>query len=51
MGAAGAQIVARAPSKNDPFTHLRVIDHILAESMYIKDIFAQQGVSKSLTNV
>jgi len=28
------------PMKNDPHTQLHIIDHILAESMYIKDIGA-----------
>jgi len=33
--AAGVQIMK--PNKNDPYTHLRIIDHLLAEFMYIKD--------------
>lgn len=49
IGAAGAQIVARPASKNDPLTHLRIIDHILAESMYIKDIMANNSKSLSST--
>ena len=49
IGAAGAQIVARPASKNDPFTHLRIIDHVLAQSMYIKDIMTNNGKSLSST--
>lgn len=36
---AGAQIVGR-PLKSDPLTQLHIIEHLLAESMYIKDITA-----------
>ena len=35
MSAAGAQIIK--PNKNDPHTHLRIIDHILSEFMFIKE--------------
>lgn len=35
MSAAGAQIVK--PNKNDPHTHLRIIDHILSEFMFVKE--------------
>ena len=35
MGNAGAQIMK--PNKNDPHTHLRIIDHILSEFMFIKE--------------
>ena len=35
MSAAGAQIVK--PNKNDPNTHLRIIDHILSEFMFVKE--------------
>jgi hypothetical protein len=35
MTAAGAQIMK--PNKNDPHTHLRIIDHILSEFMFIKE--------------
>lgn len=33
--AAGAQIV-KPTNRNDPLTHLRIIDHVLTEFMYIK---------------
>ena len=33
--AAGVQIMK--PNKNDPYTHLRIIDHVLAEFMYNKE--------------
>ena len=35
MGNAGAQIMK--PNKNDPHTHLRIIDHILSEFMFVKE--------------
>ena len=35
MGNAGAQIMK--PNKNDPYTHLRIIDHILSEFMFIRE--------------
>ena len=35
MGNAGAQIMR--PNKNDPHTHLRIIDHILSEFMFVKE--------------
>ena len=35
MGTAGAQIMK--PNKNDPHTHLRIIDHILSEFMFVKE--------------
>ena len=45
MGNAGAQIMK--PNKNDPHTHLRIIDHILSEFMFIKE---QIDRSKPLTS-
>jgi len=37
--------------KNDPFSHLRLIDHVLSESMYLKDLFkpSPDGIAKPLT--
>lgn len=35
MGNAGAQIMK--PNKNDPHTHLRIIDHIMSEFMFVKE--------------
>lgn len=35
MSNAGAQIIK--PNKNDPHTHLRIIDHILSEFMFVKE--------------
>jgi hypothetical protein len=51
IGQAGAQIMARpiVAQKNDPFAHLRIIDHVLAESMYIKDIFGAATQGKPFT--
>ena len=45
MGNAGAQIMK--PNKNDPHTHLRIIDHILSEFMFVKE---QIDRSKPLTS-
>jgi len=48
IGQAGAQIMARplASQKNDPFAHLRVIDYLLAETMYVKDLFGGANAGK-----
>ena len=43
--AAGAQIIK--PNKNDPFTHLRIIEHVLTEFMYVKEPIDK---SKQLTS-
>ena len=45
MGNAGAQIMK--PNKNDPHTHLRIIDHILSEFMFVKE---QIDKNKPLTS-
>lgn len=45
MGNAGAQIMK--PNKNDPHTHLRIIDHILSEFMFVKEPIDR---SKQLTS-
>lgn len=35
-----------ASQKNDPFAHLRVIDYLLAETMYVKDLFGGPNAGK-----
>ena len=48
---AGAWIMSKPVTKNDPFSCLQMIDHCLAESMYITNLNAAAQASRQYQNL